>query len=174
MKRPTLAPAYACIYHGLCDVARREGYALAIHGSVTTDLDLIAVPWGEGASAPETVVEAIKSHVGACQFNLDEHGKETQEPTLKPHGRLAWKFHFLGGAIDLSIVVPVDTDSDLAQLRTENEKLRAALRDLWFSDLDNFCADFWLDDHHEFRETIEQVMEGETHKYPEGSDGIGS
>lgn len=45
MKPPTRAPFFACIYHGLCDVARARGYALAIHGTVTSDLDLIAVPW---------------------------------------------------------------------------------------------------------------------------------
>ena len=45
MKAPTRAPFYAAMYHGLCDVARAHGYALAIHGTVTSDLDIIACPW---------------------------------------------------------------------------------------------------------------------------------
>ena len=33
----------------LCDVAREMGYALALHGSMNRDMDLIAVPWVVGA-----------------------------------------------------------------------------------------------------------------------------
>lgn len=66
MKEPTRAPAYACIYHGLCEIAREHGYTLAIHGSVLTDLDLIAVPWVDHPSDAITVMEAIKEHCGKC------------------------------------------------------------------------------------------------------------
>lgn len=105
MKEPTRAPAYACIYHGLAEVARKHGYALAIHGSVLTDLDLIAVPWTDDAMSPITVMEAIKEHCGLCAVNLDAFGKEDHCPERKPHGRLAWKFHLhAGGSVDLSVL----------------------------------------------------------------------
>lgn len=105
MKEPTRAPAYACIYHGLAEVARGYGYALAIHGTVLTDLDLIAVPWTDDALCAESVMKAIRDHCGRCGINLDEHSKEHPEPTKKPHGRLAWKLHMeAGGAVDLSVM----------------------------------------------------------------------
>lgn len=109
MKDATRAPAYACIYHGLAEVAREHGYALAIHGSVLTDLDLIAVPWvdseTEQPTEPKILMEAIKLHCGRCGVNLDAHGNEHIEPTAKPHGRLAWKLHLhAGGAVDLSVM----------------------------------------------------------------------
>jgi len=105
MKEATKAPAYACIYHGLAEVARKHGYTLAIHGSVLTDLDLIAVPWTNNAVRPVEVMEAIKEHCGRCAVNLDELGRESNNPARKPHGRLAWKFHLhAGGAVDLSVL----------------------------------------------------------------------
>lgn len=39
------AVAYACLYQRLAQVARDHGYALAMHGSLVADLDLVAVPW---------------------------------------------------------------------------------------------------------------------------------
>jgi len=38
LKEPTRAPIFACLYPGLCDIARKHGYALAIHGTVESDL----------------------------------------------------------------------------------------------------------------------------------------
>ena len=64
MKEPTRAPAYACMYHGLCDTARKHGYALAIHGTMTTDLDLVAIPWTDEAADVDTLVAALRWHVG--------------------------------------------------------------------------------------------------------------
>lgn len=105
MKQATRAPAYAAIYHGLAEVARHYGYALSIHGSVITDLDVVAIPWTEDAVDAESVMLAIKKHCGHCLVNLDEHGQESNEPEKKPHGRLAWKLHIdAGGAVDLSVM----------------------------------------------------------------------
>ncbi|MAO66231.1 MAG: hypothetical protein CL666_14645 [Balneola sp.] len=104
MKKANKAPAYAVIYNGLAEVARKHGYALAIHGSVVTDLDLIAIPWIKEADDMETLVQAIIEHCGACGINLDQYGNE-QEPEEKPHGRIAWKlFMGAGGAVDLSVL----------------------------------------------------------------------
>jgi hypothetical protein len=128
MKSATRAPFFACLYHGLCDVARKHGYALAIHGTVTTDLDLIAVPWVPEALPPEMLKEALMAHIGACgyedllrrQLNGNEAlvqqlvardeaaRKEVRAPnggTIKPHGRLAWNLYLEAGAkVDLSIL----------------------------------------------------------------------
>lgn len=105
MREPNRAPAYAVIYHGLAEVARRHGYALAIHGSVLNDLDLVAVPWTEQAAKPGLLVRSLMKHCGDCQVNLDAGGVEHNEPEEKPHGRLAWKLHMgHGAAVDLSVM----------------------------------------------------------------------
>lgn len=44
MKPANNAPVYACMYQELAEICRAHGYALAIHGSMARDFDLIAIP----------------------------------------------------------------------------------------------------------------------------------
>lgn len=92
-------------------VARKLGYALAIHGSMATDLDLIAAPWSEDAVSAEELAEALRECVGGHMRLLD--GKPIDHnPSWKPHGRLAYTFYFsktddgtsYGPYLDLSIM----------------------------------------------------------------------
>lgn len=81
--RPNYAPVYcAAMYPALCAVFQRHGYALAVHGSLARDFDLIAVPWTEKAATPETVITAIAADGMAARV--------IGEPERKPHGRLAY------------------------------------------------------------------------------------
>ena len=59
MKPPNFAPLYAALYPELAEVARSHGYALAVHGSLARDFDLIAVPWAESVSEPGAVVAEL-------------------------------------------------------------------------------------------------------------------
>lgn len=68
-------------------IAQENGYALGVHGSMRTDLDLIACPWTDEVSEPEVLIEAIRSRISGVIFEEDSH------PTKKPHGRLAWRIH---------------------------------------------------------------------------------
>ena len=123
MKPPTRAPVFACMYAGLCDVARLHGYALAIHGTVTADLDLVAVPWTETAAQAEVVKDALMHHIGACGYadllrrescltetHIEEimGGKESRLASgaeQKPHGRLSWNLYLEAGTkVDLSVM----------------------------------------------------------------------
>jgi hypothetical protein len=123
MKPATRAPFFACIYHGLAETARKHGYALTIHGTVTADLDLVAIPWTDDAADPVTLKDALMHHIGACGYDdvlrssgLTEDQVQQilarKEPgtdlggTKKPHGRIAWNLYFVdGGAkVDLSVM----------------------------------------------------------------------
>lgn len=91
--------------------ARRHGYALAVHGSLVRDIDLIAVPWTFKASPAAKVAEAIRRAVArACgkagQLERDDYHKNGS-PGRKPHGRLCWAYHLGGGPyVDLSVMPP--------------------------------------------------------------------
>jgi hypothetical protein len=121
MREPNIAPFFACAYPGLADVARKHGYCLAIHGSVITDLDLVAVPWTDEAVDAETLKNAIMELIGALDYrgmlkrqlppiteeNLDELVRSGGGncPETKPHGRLAWNLYLYHGVkIDLSVM----------------------------------------------------------------------
>lgn len=98
--------AYLAFLPRLVRVAQEHGYALAVHGSLARDFDLIAVPWVEKASPPETLAGAIRD---ACGGFYDE-GEDY--PVDKPHGRQAWVINLGGGPyIDLSIMPPRETKS---------------------------------------------------------------
>ena len=103
--------------------ARLHGYALATHGTLAFDIDVVAVPWMEDAATAEELIPALRS---ACSevtglptmlWGLpdlpEEHqvgddallnlGKKPEE--LRPHGRIAWSWQLGGGAyVDCSVM----------------------------------------------------------------------
>ncbi len=122
MKDSNIAPFFACAYVGLSETARKKGYALAIHGSLITDMDLVAIPWTEEAESAEAIMEAIKEHLSALDYrgrlkrdcsdylndkDIDGIVAASKEkcPEPKPHGRIAWNLYLYNGVkIDLSVM----------------------------------------------------------------------
>lgn len=100
----SLMPAmYSHRIHDLQTIARAHGYAIAIHGSMQRDLDVIAVPWTTKAVQPKTLVKRL------CD-GLDLMFDASRNPTEKPHGRLAWSLHPNSGGscwLDLSVINPL-------------------------------------------------------------------
>ena len=95
-------PDYARIFTIARCLAWAEGYAIAMHGSFTRDLDLIAVPWAPHACEPEHLAKRIESAAGL---------KITVPPKNdKPHNRLVWTMTLpeFGDPrfVDLSIIPP--------------------------------------------------------------------
>lgn len=80
--QPNYAPVYAAaLYPKLAKIFQKHGYALAVHGSLARDFDLIAVPWAEKISHPD---EVIKEITNKYVF------KQIQEPDVKRYGRVAY------------------------------------------------------------------------------------
>lgn len=95
---------YATLYPELVKAAREHGYALAIHGTLARDLDLIAVPWVEEASSAEELIEALLQTCGGWMH--DEAMRRVHDQSHKPHGRRAWSIHlgFEGTYVDVSVM----------------------------------------------------------------------
>lgn len=104
MKPPTCAPAYVQHYLRATEIARRFGYALAIHGTMARDLDVVAVPWTEEAVSAEVLVDELAKEF-AWVIRTDEGDQRHMVgPTEKPHGRRAWLIPLMGCALDLSVM----------------------------------------------------------------------
>lgn len=78
-------------------IARQDGWALAVHGSMTRDLDVVAVPWTDEASDETAFVEAMRAAVarelgGVAVIGAGEDGR-TRGVKAKPHGRRCWTIH---------------------------------------------------------------------------------
>lgn len=105
MKGPTFAPAYLSYYPMLAEVANKCGYALACHGSLISDFDLVAIPWTEDAKPAHDLMNAIAQYVKSCMTDRDDSGTPLCIPEKKPHGRVAWSIPLHNGAvIDLSVM----------------------------------------------------------------------
>jgi len=89
--------------------ARGEGYAIAVHGSLARDIDLVAIPRTETARAPDLLIETMRGIIagitGSCH--------KSSEVTEKPHGRKAWMLIHGGfhAEIDIS-VMPLRPDME--------------------------------------------------------------
>lgn len=74
-------------------VARECGYAIAVHGSMARDLDLVAVPWMVKAVCAQDLVDALCEQIPLHERpgNVYPDGVTvTPNPEAKPWGRLAW------------------------------------------------------------------------------------
>jgi hypothetical protein len=110
----------AILLPALREVARRNGYALAVHGSLERDVDLIAAPWREGAMQPADLMgemyAACKAVLGYASWpggwtteaKSDPPTGSLPNPDRKPHGRLGWSILLSGGPyLDISVMPPV-------------------------------------------------------------------
>ena len=112
--------AYRKLIGPLRKTARENGYALAVHGSLARDIDLIAVPWQPQVSHPMVLIEDLLKVVrsipitdtraeGIGFFKPEESSAYFQAgmPGAKPHGRLVWSIHLGGGPyLDISVMPP--------------------------------------------------------------------
>jgi hypothetical protein len=106
------AATYVSMIPPLTIAAREVGYALAVHGSMGRDLDLVAVPWIEEAVSAEQLIMRLLSacgYAGGHVVHRDERKDLSQGngdlPGIKPHGRRAWSIHFQNGMyLDVSVM----------------------------------------------------------------------
>jgi hypothetical protein len=50
---------YAKVIGPIKRIGHDLGYAIAVHGSLKRDIDLVAIPWTQGAAKKETLLKAI-------------------------------------------------------------------------------------------------------------------
>lgn len=108
---PARGAAYVALYPMLVQIARRHGYALAVHGSLHRDMDLIAVPWVEEASEPKALILAFKKATRTViqHEEFEDIAVKDLKGTAKPHGRTAYSLHvtnhgMYGGYLDISVI----------------------------------------------------------------------
>lgn len=93
----TLRAVYKQVWPEALRVSQAHGYALALHGSLERDMDLVAFPWARGASTPRALAKAIARALGG-RIDPDH------DPDEKLYGRKAWIIRLGGGAhLDFSV-----------------------------------------------------------------------
>lgn len=93
--KPNYAPVYAAaLYPKLAAIFQKHGYALAVHGSLARDFDLIAVPWIEKPSKRTVVIREMTTTFAIRLLS---------RPTRREHGRLAYWFSVGFGECNLDL-----------------------------------------------------------------------
>ena len=82
---------YAVLYDSMKKSALELGYTLAIHGSLHSDMDLIAVAWTEDAKSVDELIQSIDDCLGKTIFK--NHNWATCKE--KPHGRICIALHIM-------------------------------------------------------------------------------
>lgn len=99
---------YTVLYASFRKAALECGYALALHGSMIHDLDLIAVPWVDDATDFETLVSKLSDCISETIWK-DHHLKSA---SVKPHGRIAYTLSIYSDwHIDLCIMPRITSKS---------------------------------------------------------------
>lgn len=80
------AAFYAAIWPDLKNAALKCGWALGLHGSLNSDMDLIAMPWTEDAQPVETMLAALSDCFGDNPFK-EQH---TVPFKGKPNNRVVY------------------------------------------------------------------------------------
>jgi len=95
-----VAPAYAMMLPLFQQVGLAHGYAIAIHGSMASDLDMVAMPWTEEPSSHAELFDALYNRFckGAPEIEAG--------PTYLLHHRVAYKLPLRGFCfVDLTIIL---------------------------------------------------------------------
>ncbi len=101
MKVANLKPAlYAFRLADIQRIAGNLGYAIAVHGSMQRDFDVIAVPWINDCASPEDLVGDLCAGLPVQMLDGD--------PVRKPHGRLSFTLLMHGELfVDLAVIQPL-------------------------------------------------------------------
>ena len=86
----SLVCIYAQLLPTIREAAKHLGYAIAIHGSMQRDLDLLAAPWTDRAEPAERLVTVIAEAVHGFVIGDVTARGSLDEPTKQPHGRRSW------------------------------------------------------------------------------------
>jgi len=94
---------YAAIYGDLREKALECGWALGLHGSLNSDMDIMAMPWTEKATDADVMIDKLMecfcNKDGDVLFHQKKHINE------KPNGRIVYTIPIWADFyIDLNII----------------------------------------------------------------------
>ena len=84
------AAFYACMWDDFRQAAMDCGWALGLHGSLNSDMDIMAMPWIENALPADAMIDhMIATCFGNSVWAQPPHFKKS-EPGKKPNGRIVY------------------------------------------------------------------------------------
>lgn len=99
------AAFYACMWDDFRQAAMDCGWALGLHGSLNSDMDIMAMPWVEDAKpADEMIDHLISTCFGESDWARPPHFKKTR-PGFKPNNRIVYTIPiFADFYLDINVI----------------------------------------------------------------------
>ena len=155
MKPANFAPVYCSLYPEMAEISRKHGYAMAIHGTMARDFDLICIPWTDNPSAPQVVVDEFTS-----SFAMND----VTSPSIKPHGRMVYSISFGFGEFfaDLSFMPVGESffDGLYAAANWVDKQREAYDSEHGWHDTDTGSFEFGNDAQRDYSETLVDIADG--------------
>lgn len=103
------AAFYACMWGDLRKAALDCGWALGLHGSLNSDMDIMAMPWTEDAKTADEMVFALSRCFTGNPFASDYATNRSG----KPNGRTVYTMTIWGNFyLDINVIQPPATQPD--------------------------------------------------------------
>ena len=97
------AAFYAVMWNDLRQAAMDCGWALGLHGSLNSDMDIMAMPWVENATSADEMID----NLAAC-FGFSEYWIKHQlsvDRASKPNGRVVYTIPIHGDFyLDINVI----------------------------------------------------------------------
>lgn len=95
------AAFYASIYDDLRNAAMNCGWALGLHGSLSSDMDIMAMPWTEDAKPVEMMIQALSD----CFTENPWKDMHTTPHFGKPNNRIVYTMSIWGDFyLDINVI----------------------------------------------------------------------
>lgn len=92
---------YTSLWEDLRVAALNCGWVLGLHGSLASDMDIMAMAWVEDAESVEVLIKALES----CLYAPAEQIFKTVITTDKPNNRIVYTIHiFADYYLDVNII----------------------------------------------------------------------
>ena len=93
---------YAAMWDDFRQAAMDKGWALGLHGSLASDMDIMAMPWIENASPVEEMIEALEDCLTQPDSDL---WMPTQKHIDQPNNRIVYTICIFGDFyLDLNVI----------------------------------------------------------------------
>lgn len=95
------AAFYACMWDDFRQAAMDCGWALGLHGSLASDMDIMAMPWTENATSAD---DMIKYMIGKC-FSGNRMAEFEKHDGNKPNNRVVYTISiFSDFYLDINVI----------------------------------------------------------------------
>lgn len=97
------AAFYATIWDDLRQAAMDCGWALALHGSLNSDMDIMAMPWVEDAVTADEMIDKLAACFGFSEYWIKH--QLSVDRTSKPNGRVVYTIPIHGDFyLDINVI----------------------------------------------------------------------